>query len=96
MDNYIEKIPGAVEKALSEGIPEETFFNTEHQCMLMDAYQRVMKIADDESCLQKVSIANLPSLEPDIDEFFAPVQIMAVDHIHLFKSRRRTVSEGVR
>lgn len=69
--SWLEKIPGAVEKSLSEGVPEETFFDTEHQCILTDAYERIMEIPDDESYFRKLSIVNLPSLDFEVGDIFA-------------------------
>ena len=98
MESWLEKIPGAVEKALIEGVPEETLFDAEHQRMLKSAYERVMGMSDDEFGLEKLSVVNLPSLEPDIDDIFAPdqshfVQTKAKDRNRLFKSQQSTVSE---
>jgi hypothetical protein len=94
LESWLEKIPGAVEKALIEGEPEETFFDTEHQLMLMSAYERIMGIPYDISYLEKLSVINLPSLEPGIyawiHDIFASdqshiVQTKANDCTHLFK-----------
>jgi hypothetical protein len=68
--SWLEKIPGAVEKSLSEGVPEETFFDTEHQRILTDAYERVMEMPDDGSYFRKLSIVNLPSLDFEVGDIF--------------------------
>lgn len=72
--SWLEKIQDAVEKALIEGVPEGTLFDAEHQQMLKSAYERVMGMSDDEFGLEKLSVVNFPSLEPDIDDIFAPDQ----------------------
>ncbi len=98
IESWLENIPGAVEKALIEGVPEETFFDAEHQRMLKSAYERVMGMSDDEFGLEKLSVVNLPSLEPDIDDIFAPdqshfVQTKAKDRNHLVKLQQPTSVE---
>ena len=71
IESWLEKIPGAVEKALIEEVPEETYFDTEHQRMLKSVYKRVIRVFNDEFGLEKLSVINLLSLEPDINDIFA-------------------------
>lgn len=69
--SWLEKIRDAVEKSLSEGVPEETFFDIEHQRVLTDAYERVMEMPYDGSYFRNLSIVNLPSLDFEVGDIFA-------------------------
>ena len=98
IESWLEKIPGAVEKALIEGVPEETLFDAEHQRMLKSAYERAMGMPDDEFGLEKLSVVDLPSLESDVDDIFAPDQIHFVQkkakgHNRFFKLHQPTSVE---